>query len=456
MKFSITFALSFALLLSAGITEANVSLVNVTPSNPIDWMVPGGYTIGYIGDTGNGVLTVDNGSDIYSLIGYLGYGAGMTGSASISGAGSTWDSQTLHIGWLGSGDLLVNGGGSVTSENIYIGGHGANTSGILTVSGAGSTLTNNGYLGVGMNATGTLNILDGGVVNAYEARAASSDVADTDGIMHFENGTLNTHRLYAGASQLTGYGTINTNGLIADGIDLIFDADHGLQQTFNLNNQGQNIVLNLDYDNTFPTNLGAGFNGNGTLTIADGVVIDSFYGQIAAWSGSVGKATIMGQGSTWNVKTGLDVGDYGTGELEIKDGGLLCMQSTNAGMVRIDKDKDADSFINMSTGGMFALHRDADDSLDGFLDLLSSFGTEGIRWWDDSIADWAPITTATRGIDYMLEYQTEGDLAGYTVLTVGIVPVWDTTVPEPGTLVLICSALFGLGLMTATRKRTRN
>jgi hypothetical protein len=55
-------------------------------------------------------------------------------------------------------------------------------------------------------------------------------------------------------------------------------------------------------------------------------------------------------------------------------------------------------------------------------------GTDAIRYWDDGASDWSMLTGATLGTDYWLEYQTEGDLMGYTLLTVG------EYVPDPGDL----------------------
>jgi hypothetical protein len=78
------------------------------------------------------------------------------------------------------------------------------------------------------------------------------------------------------------------------------------------------------------------------------------------------------------------------------------------------------SFLNMATGGMLALNGDADDSLLQFLGLVQ--GTDAIRYGDSSLTDWAPIIEAIYGEDYTLEYLTTGDLAGYTLLTVGQLP----------------------------------
>ena len=79
-----------------------------------------------------------------------------------------------------------------------------------------------------------------------------------------------------------------------------------------------------------------------------------------------------------------------------------------------------DSFLNMVTGGKLALAGNADASLADFLDLIE--GTDAIRYWDTTVHDWADITGATPGTDYTLEYLTTGDLAGYTLLTVGTAP----------------------------------
>lgn len=93
---------------------------------------------------------------------------------------------------------------------------------------------------------------------------------------------------------------------------------------------------------------------------------------------------------------------------------------------------------------MLALNGDADDSSASFWGLVS--GTDAIRYWDTSISDWANITGAIAGLDYTPDYLTEGDLAGYTVLTV-------TAIPEPATLSLL---ILGSGLLLFGRRRNKN
>ena len=45
-------------------------------------------------------------------------------------------------------------------------------------------------------------------------------------------------------------------------------------------------------------------------------------------------------------------------------------------------------------------------------------GDANIRWWNDANGSWEALTTATAGTDYTLAYQSGGELAGYTLLTV--------------------------------------
>ena len=123
--------------------------------------------------------------------------------------------------------------------------------------------------------------------------------------------------------------------------------------------------------------------------------------------------TVDGTGSEW-INIVLVVGGYGSsGVLNITNGGLVVTQ-----MLYIDTYTNGDGFINMATGGMLALYDeiDASSSLAEFLGLID--GTDAIRYWDYALGDWAEITGGTLGEDYTLSYLTEGDLTGYTMLTV--------------------------------------
>lgn len=188
-----------------------------------------------------------------------------------------------------------------------------------------------------------------------------------------------------------------------------------------------------------------GDEGVGTLNITNGGSVctegGSIYGSasyIGNHFGSTGTVSVSGNGSTWTCSNDLLIGLEGGGTLSIDEGGLVSVAET----LSLDPlDNGLDSSINMSTGGMLALAGEADDSLTAFLDLVE--GTDAIRFWDDSLTDWALLTTATMGLDYTLEYLTTGDLTGYTLLTVAV--------PEPSTILLLLSAI--AGLLVAQRRK---
>ena len=146
------------------------------------------------------------------------------------------------------------------------------------------------------------------------------------------------------------------------------------------------------------------------MNITGGGVLSSSDAFISAKSGATAEVTVDGAGSTW---TNLNMFTVG-GVLNITDGGLVSVAET----LTIDYNETGDGFVNMATGGMLALYdeEDASGSLADFLGLVG--GTKAIRYWDDSIADWDDIANATLGEDYTLSYLTEGDLAGYSLLTV--------------------------------------
>lgn len=140
------------------------------------------------------------------------------------------------------------------------------------------------------------------------------------GSIHFDNGTLNTEGLCAGTSELTGTGVIYTNALLSD-IDMVFDATHGPNQTYTLNSlPDQNITIHLQQaESAFIT--GAGYRANGSLTITDGQTLESLYAYLGYHTGASGTATVSGTGSTW--ASMIMVGDQGTGELNVIDGGTI-------------------------------------------------------------------------------------------------------------------------------------
>jgi fibronectin-binding autotransporter adhesin len=205
----------------------------------------------------------------------------------------------LGAGYKGNGTLRIADGIAVQSSVGYLGYYSGST-GTATVTGTGSKWTDSGNLYIGYYGNGALTVTDGGFVSINNA-------------------------LFASMSSLAGNGTITTNGAVLDA-DLVFDANHGLQQTFVFGTGG---TLNLSQNAS--SALGAGYTGNGTVRIAGGITVQSSVGYLGYNTGATGTSLVNGTGSKWTVGSDLSVGFFGSGNLDIEAGGQV--SSTNNGFL---------------------------------------------------------------------------------------------------------------------------
>ena len=324
------------------------------------------------------------------------------------------NNSLLGAGMTGSGSLIISNGMALTSDQGYIG-YKSGSTGTVTVDGAGSSWSVTGLVVggelpnyvVGDSGSGTLRIINGGMVetgySCIGQRTNGTGEVTVDG-----NGSMWTlnRRLEVGYS---GDGTLRVTG------GGIVSSDYGIIIADNRDSTSE-VVVDGAGSEINAAWIRVGYAGSGTLNITNGGTVSNSHGRIGYESTATGIVTVDGNGSTWTNRDNLYVGYGGDATLNIQNGGLV----SAGGTLTIDKDLEGDNFINMTTGGMLALDGNADDSLVDFLGLID--GTDAIRFWNDSNSDWADITEATLGDDYWLEYLTDGDLSGYTLLTVGTVP----------------------------------
>ncbi len=302
----------------------------------------------YVGYNGGGTLNVVSGGQVNNAWGYIGYNTGATGVATIIGSGSLWTNiSPLYIGDYGSGTLNVASGGQVSS-NYGLLGENSGATGMATIAGAGSKWTISGYLSVGDYGSGTLNVASGGQVsNDYVIlgnSSGASGVATITGagskwtnsrefyvgyggsgtLSVNDGGQITTASIYASLGDLHGNGMITaTQGAVLDA-DWRFDASHGSKSVFPFGSGG---TLTVSLSGGV---LGAGYKSQGSLTVADGMTISSGYGELGYMPGALGVATITGSGSKWTNSGSLYVGQYGSGTLNVSDGGQVTAASLYA------------------------------------------------------------------------------------------------------------------------------
>jgi len=277
-------------------------VVNAPDWNPIEIAV---------GFDGTGAVDVTAGGAIHTTNSFLGVNPGSTGTATVTGAGSLWDTSLIIVGNGGTGLLTVEDGGQVSSYYGYLGNN-LRSTGTATVTGAGSFWDNTTELYVGYSGTGVLNVEDGGQVssdNSYLGRYSGSGTATVKGA---GSSWDSTHDLFIG---YRGTGVLNVeDGGQVSSLHGYLGFDAGSTGTATVTGAGSS------WDSTSAVYVG--YSGTGVLNVEDGGQVSSNYGSLGSYSGSAGTATVTGAGSSWD-STGLDVGGSGTGLLNVEDGGQV-------------------------------------------------------------------------------------------------------------------------------------
>ena len=203
-----------------------------------------------IGQNGIGEMTVDLGGSVHTEELVLGYSDGGVGTVLIDGASSTVNAELVNIGNGGDGHLTIQNQGRLISNYVRVGGFESDTFGSTLVS--GGTLETN-YLEVGRAFFGVfplgpaqMTIDQGGEVIVAEASNISGDatVSLNHGRFHF--GTMEDfsfERISATNGEL--YGNVNFYG------------------TSNFSNLTRNISNDVDTSQLTFTNLGGSIYGGG-------------------------------------------------------------------------------------------------------------------------------------------------------------------------------------------------
>ncbi|MDE1996617.1 MAG: hypothetical protein KGI75_29230, partial [Rhizobiaceae bacterium] len=134
----------------------------------------------FIGYDGQGSFELTDAATASTGAATLGFGAGSSSTASISGSGTSWTIDgDLTVGGDGTGTMTVSTGATLSDNNATIGlGNGTGTSSV-TISGLGSQWTNSGLFVVGASGNGALSIFSAATVSSDSAmigRFASGSV----------------------------------------------------------------------------------------------------------------------------------------------------------------------------------------------------------------------------------------------------------------------------------------
>ncbi len=332
--------------ITSGTNSYSNTIVGFTPSatnNTLD--VSGGTTLLsnsaslYVGSGGAGnLLTVSGGGTVRDSNAVIGSSiTASNNSVFVSGSGSTWtNSGTLTIGNGGSENLLnISSGGTVRNTTAIIGYTTNSSNNAVTVSGSGSSWSNNG---ITIGSAGSFNRLvvntaavvtsSGTVTLGSQSNSIYNSLQISDSSTHFNanaitvggNGSLNSLTLengalavLSGSLQLGATSTSSNNAAIVTGSGTVLDAggvivgQSGSSNSLtvssggHINNSTTSVIGNLSTssnnlllvtgsgsqlnDSSFLT---VGYQGAGTLTVANGGAVTASAIFIASQSGSTG------------------------------------------------------------------------------------------------------------------------------------------------------------------------
>jgi outer membrane autotransporter protein len=276
-----------------------------------EWQTDADLHVGY---NGNGSLSITNGGLAKSANGAIGELTNGVGSVTVDGAGSTWIVADLTVGGRGKGSLAITNGGAVNSAHAIVGSANGGT-GIVTVSGPGSTWTNIGTLMIGKDGNGTLTINNGGAAVTNQGTVGEATGAGTVTVDGPGSTWVNVAALDVGSGGV-GNVTVSNGGKVSDVFGALGVYSSG-QGTFTVTGAGSSWI-NSDL-------LTVGDAGAGTLNILNGGSVSNAKAYVGGAAGHTGTGivTVDGAGSTWTNSNNIYVGHYGTGTLNITNGGLV-------------------------------------------------------------------------------------------------------------------------------------
>jgi outer membrane autotransporter protein len=328
---------------TAGVpTSADQAGINtIAPNSPVIAAAGAQAQTTVVGGTAEGMLQIIGGtlSDGRAI---LGNDAGVTGWASVDGAGASWTTTGETIaGFGGNGGLLIKNGGAVSNATTTLAST-VGSVGEIGVHGNGSTLTSSGAINVGFSGQAGLFVSTGGKVQSGDVylglqsgSVGSANVTDAGSSWtSSSNFTVGLNGL--GELNISNGGLVtNVTGMIAGGLGSIGDAS-------------------VDGAGSTWTNTGAlyvSYAGAGTLSVTDGGLVNSVGGYIGLTAEGTGEATIDGANSAWMNSADLTVGYSGIGSLQITDGGhvgnVTATIGSGAGSVgEVDVDGAGSQWIN--------------------------------------------------------------------------------------------------------------
>jgi T5SS/PEP-CTERM-associated repeat protein len=289
------------------------------------WSISDSLNIGFNG-TGN--MAATSGGQINTTgATIMGNNAGSDSQVVITGAGSRWNSAAVTVGNAGAGALSISAAGVVnTTGNVTLAGAASGT-GKATVTGAGSSWNISGTMTVGSLGSGTLTVdSDGYLASGFFSLLDPAGAAN--GTLNLNGGTMSVHGFYRQASTNLNWtdGTLIVNGGVLN--------NNGAALTINGANTDDLPALRLSAGATAnASNLPSvtiGSNRQGAVIVSGGSNLQTSSATIGTLDGSNGTLLVEGASSTFGT-----TGDLSVGGGAVNGGGIGTLTVSKSGTVNV-------------------------------------------------------------------------------------------------------------------------
>ncbi len=320
-----------------------------------------------VGTRGTGTLTVEDGADVVSTTGTLGWLENAAGSVIVSDSGSTWTSTMMRVGRRGDADFEVQSDARVETTSVHVGqlstatgtvrltddGSSWHAQGSFNVAGddqaAGGTATLDVEQDAALQADDALRIWDDGTFNLRGGASVDVGGLANRGAMNFDGGTLTVRAGTFQPAPAPDDLSLEAAGADADDLPtlrLVQGADSANIEHIQVG-AGAAAAVEVRSGSTLSSNeatiardpgveasvevadsnsawaagaLSVGYAGDGTLTVRDEAELVSDDAWIARRPSAQGSATVRaGQWQSAELNVAAD--DGAVGELTIEQGG---------------------------------------------------------------------------------------------------------------------------------------
>ncbi|MDO3444127.1 autotransporter domain-containing protein [Agrobacterium sp. V1] len=285
----------------------------------------GGDASDPVGMAGYGTLNVKTGGAVDSASARLGNAAGATGNVGVDGSGSVWTvgSGSLGVGVNGTGRLTITGGGLVEAVDTVLG---VNAGGVgsASISGSGSALRNSGNLHVGNAGEGSLQIDAGGSVDSDTGYVATLSGSRSSVIVDGGGSSWTVAKtLFVGyQNDAEGEVVVSTGGGI-EARQITLGELAGSSGTMTIEGTGSNVTVAVDNNLAGSGSMNIGRSGSGSVTVFNGASLNANQLFLGAEAGSDGALQVVGAGSHAEIGNTLVIGKSGSGMVEVTGGGSL-------------------------------------------------------------------------------------------------------------------------------------